>query len=201
MFKALKAQHEQQGTFTQINLLLKGLQTEFTYKKSICDMVSKMRTYYQRIAAMGQLKLNDIFSILLNGMNRHFGPLQQTIHSLSSNNSNYNSALIKVCLFNEDALIKRHVELGQPTNPYTLSPSVSTLFAFAAVAPHSCSPHLVCTNCKCDTHTTDYYIAPRGKMAGQTIDEACAAQHAARPYDNLSLAPGMRLAYTTCGPG
>jgi hypothetical protein len=65
MFEALKAQHEQQGAFAQINLLLKGLQIEFTYEKSIRDTVSEMRTYYQRIAAMGQLKLDDVLSVLL----------------------------------------------------------------------------------------------------------------------------------------
>jgi gag-polypeptide of LTR copia-type len=106
MFEALKAQHEQQGAFAQINLLLKGLQTEFIYEKSIRDMVSEMQTYYQCIAAMGQLKLDDIFSILLlKGMNRHFGPLQQTIHSMSSNNSNFNSELIVAHLLDEDALV------------------------------------------------------------------------------------------------
>jgi len=113
IFEALKIQHEQQGTFAQINLLLKGLQIEFTYEKSIRDMVSELRTIYQQIVAMGQLKLNNVFSVLLlNSMNRHFGPLQQTIHSLSSNNSSLNSKTIAVRLLNEDALVHHCIELG-----------------------------------------------------------------------------------------
>jgi hypothetical protein len=86
-------------------------------------------------------------------------------------------------------LLSDDVELGQPANPYTLSPSVSKSSAFAAVTPRSRSLHPVCANYKHNTHTTDYCIAPGGKLAGRTIDEAHAAQRAAKPRDNQTYKP------------
>ena len=55
MFEALKAHHEQQGAFAQINILLKALQIEVSYETSIRDKVAEMRTAYQRISAMGPI--------------------------------------------------------------------------------------------------------------------------------------------------
>ena len=46
MFEKLKSQHEQQGAFAQINLLLKELQIEFSYERPIRDTLSELRTYY-----------------------------------------------------------------------------------------------------------------------------------------------------------
>jgi hypothetical protein len=107
MFETLRAQHEPQVTFAQINLLLKALQIEFTYEKSIRDSVAELRTYYRRILAMGELKEDIIFAVmLLNSMNKHFGPLQQTIMCSSLN---LNSEIIVARLLEEDTLIRRRV--------------------------------------------------------------------------------------------
>lgn len=107
MFETLRAQHEPQVTFSQINLLLKALQIEFTYEKSIRDSVAELRTYYRRILAMGELKEDIIFAVmLLNSMNKHFGPLQQTIMCSSLN---LNSEIIVARLLEEDTLIRRRV--------------------------------------------------------------------------------------------
>jgi hypothetical protein len=76
MFSKLQSQHKQQGTFAQINLLLKGLRIDFTYEKPICDTLSELHSFYHCIAAMGQPKLDNIWAILLlNALNKHFGPL------------------------------------------------------------------------------------------------------------------------------
>ena len=186
MFEALKAHHEQQGAFAQINILLKALQIEVSYETSIRDKVAEMRTAYQRILAMGPIQLDDIFSvILLNSMNKHMAPLQQHIHSLSSSPS-FCSETIAKRLIDEDNLIHRRVEAGQPRNPYSLS-SLPTASAFSATSNAARTPRPLCTNCKQDNHGTDYCIAPSGKMAGRSIEEAKAARQKAR--ESLSSRP------------
>jgi hypothetical protein len=128
MFSKLQSQHKQQGVFVQINLLLKGLQINFTYEKPIRDTLSELCSFYHRIAAMEQPKLDDIWAILLlNTLNKHFGPLQQTIYSMSST-PGFTAKMIATCLLDKDALVCHHVELGQPANPYTLSPTSSSAF-------------------------------------------------------------------------
>lgn len=105
MFKTLCIQHEQLGAFAQINLLLKALQIELTYETNICDKIAEMRTCYERIVSMGKITEDDIFTvILLNSMTKNFGPLQQTIHSMSST-PNFNSSSIITRLLNEAAMI------------------------------------------------------------------------------------------------
>jgi hypothetical protein len=94
MLDKLRLVHEKQGPFAQLNLLLKGLQTDFTYDTSLRDTLSELRTYYQRIVAMGSLRDDDIFSVLiLNALSKHFGPLQYSINSLS-NTPHFNSEMI-----------------------------------------------------------------------------------------------------------
>jgi hypothetical protein len=107
MFETLRAQHERQDAFAQIDLLLKALRIKFTYEKSIRDPLAEVRTYYRRIVATGEVKEDVIFSvILLNAMNRHFRPLQQSIMCSSLN---ITSEMIITRLLNEDALIRRRV--------------------------------------------------------------------------------------------
>ena len=83
-------------------------------------------------------------------------------------------------MLDEDNLVRYRVEKGQPANPYTLSPSLPSSTAFAAVSRPK-SPHHVCANCKKEGHLADFCISPGGKMAGQTIEEAKAAYRASSP--------------------
>jgi hypothetical protein len=63
------------------------------------DSVAEMRSYYNRIVAVGELKEDDIFAvILLNSMNKHFALLQQAIMSSSPN---LNSEMIVARLLDE----------------------------------------------------------------------------------------------------
>ena len=198
MFDKLKSQHEQQGAFTQINLLLKALKVEFSYDKPIRDTVAEARSIYLQIAAMGPIKLDDVFAvILLNGMNKNFGPVQQNVHSMSSN-ANFTAKTIIEHLLEEDHLVQCHVEQGQPANPYFSSSSLSTPTVFAALSSRSRSPRPVCANCKREGHDTDYCISPGGKMASRTVDEARTAQGAALPKvpsqrDHQTPVPGRLL--------
>ena len=182
MLDKLRLVHEKQGPFAQLNLLLKGLQTDFTYDTSLRDTLSELRTYYQRIVAMGSLRDDDIFSVLiLNALSKHFGPLQYSINSLS-NTPHFNSEMIANRILDEDAMIRRRVESGQPANPYAIATSQSS--AFPAVSSRPRAPRPICANCKKETHSADYCIAPGGKMAGRTIDEARTAFRAAQNKTN-----------------
>ncbi len=159
MFEKLRSEHEKQGAFAQVNLLLKALKIDLTYEKSIHDSIAELRTYYQRFLAMGDFKPDNIFTVmLLNFVNKNFGPLQQTINSMSSS-TNFNSKDIVNRLLDEDTLIRHHIELGQPANPYTLNPSSITASAFAAISSRSRSPCPFCANCKHKGHGTDFCIA------------------------------------------
>lgn len=191
MFEKLRVEHEQLGAFAQINLLIKALRIELDYETDIRDKVAEMRTFYQRIISMGKIKEDDIFTvILLHSMNKNFGPLQQNIHSLSST-PGFNSATIVDRLLQEAKLIRDRVQAGQSANPYLTAPSVSTSSAFPATSIRPRFPRPVCANCKREGHGTDFCVAPNGKMAGRTLDEARAAYRASLPKNT---APDTHLA-------
>jgi hypothetical protein len=62
---------------------------------------------YRRIVAMGELREDVIFAVmLLNPMNKNFGPLQRTIMCSSLN---LNSEMIVTHLLDEDTLLRRRV--------------------------------------------------------------------------------------------
>lgn len=128
---------------------------------------------------MGHLSDDDIICMLiLNAMNKDFGPLQHSISSLS-HSTTFTSAQMGDRVRDEAAFICRCVDAGQSANPYSLS-SPTPSSAFTAISSCARSPRPVCANCKKDTHGTDYCIAPNGKMAGRTIKEARAARLTAR---------------------
>jgi hypothetical protein len=109
MFEALRTRHEQQNANAQVVLLLKALQVEPTYKKSIRDSLAEIRTYHRRILAMGELKEDVLFAVLLlNSMKKHFGPLQQ---SILFSTPNLTSEIIITRLLEEEMLIHRRAAL------------------------------------------------------------------------------------------
>jgi hypothetical protein len=58
-------------------------------------------------------------------------------------------------------------------------PSRHSALSRAAAFPVANMRRPRCSNCKRSNHSTDYCIAPGGKMAGRSIDEARTAQRAA----------------------
>jgi hypothetical protein len=197
MIEKLKSVHEKQGAFAQMNLLLKGLTIEFSYDKPIRETLADLRSYYERIAAMGTPTLDEIFSVLLmNAMNKNFGPLQQSINSLSKS-PNFSSETITSRLLDEDSLVRRRQELGQPADPYSLSSSLSPSSAFAATSRPR-SPHTVCSNCK-RNHPVEFCISPGGKMAGRSLDEARTAQAAYYQRLRSSRPPNQSAHIATSG--
>ena len=84
------------------------------------------------------------------------------------------------CILDKAANICHCIKAGKSANPYTLITSSTSSSAFAIVFSGTCPPHPICANCKCNLHSTNYYIAPGSKMADCTIKEAKAACLAAR---------------------
>jgi hypothetical protein len=105
MFEALCTKHKKQGPHAQINLLLKGLSITCTFDKPICETVVEICNYYQHIQAMGPLRHEDIFLImLLTSLNKNFGLLQHSILSLRSM-PGFNAEMVATCIEEEGALI------------------------------------------------------------------------------------------------
>src|SRR5216684_1551612 len=134
-----------------------------------------MRNLHRRIIAMGKLKDDDIFAvILINSMNTQFGHMQQSVVDITMAPS-HTSEAIAHCILQEDAMICQWITAGQPGNPNHTQVSSVSASAFPAVSNWPCNPRPICANCKRDNHSTDYCILPRGKMQGKTIEEARAA--------------------------
>ena len=139
---------------------------------------------------MGPLSDDHIVCMLiLNAMTNNFGPLQHLITSLSRA-STLSSLLLGNHIRDEAAFIRRRTEAGLTPNPYSSAPVASPSSAFAAVSSRSCTPRPTCANCKKDMHGTNYCLTPGRKMAGHTIEEACAARLAAREKERLNTRSG-----------
>ena len=86
--------------------------------KHLSATLAEMRSYYHRITAMGKIEDDDIFTaILLHSMFDHFTHLQHVVQDMT-HLPNFNSEMITEFILEEDALIRRRRELGQPANPF-----------------------------------------------------------------------------------
>jgi len=181
LFTCLRTLHEKQGTYTKIRMWIKILEIRFNYDTPLQDTLAEIRSYYYRITAMGKITDDDIFTaMLLHSMSDHFVHLQQAVKDMA-HFPNFNSEMIVKRILDEDALIRRRCELGQPVNPYGTVSLASTQSAFAAQQSRQRAPKPFCTNYKRDHHSADFCIFPGGKMAGRTAEEARAAFKATLP--------------------
>ena len=136
MYSHLHLIHEQQGTFAQLQLLLKALKVDFEYDKPLEETLANIENYAHRILSMGPLSDDHIICMLiLNAMANNFGPLQHLITSLSSP-STLTSLVLGNRIHDEAAFIRRHTEAGLPPNPYLSMPLSSSSSAFATISFH-----------------------------------------------------------------
>jgi hypothetical protein len=87
--------------------------------------------------------------------------------------------------------MKRCIELDLRANPYTVSSSLTTSSAFAAVSSHSCSPRPVCANCKRDNHTSH-----PSQHSARGIPQQ--AQHPLHVVSALQTVPPTRAGFGLC---
>jgi hypothetical protein len=98
MFEKLRSIHGH-----RLQLLLKALQIRFSHDTPFRDTLAEVETIANHIIAMGQLSDDDIRSMLiLNALNKNFGPLQCSIISLV-NSPNFSSEMIAKHVLDEDA--------------------------------------------------------------------------------------------------
>jgi hypothetical protein len=64
MFEALRKQHEKEGPYTRVTLLLKALEVQFTYETPLRDTLAELHNYHRRIIAAGKLPGDDIFAAI-----------------------------------------------------------------------------------------------------------------------------------------
>ena len=199
IYKCLRILHKNQGAYAQISLLMKALELRLSYDRPLRDTVAEARNFYRRIIAMGKIKDNDIFTaILLHAMSGDFLHLQQSVQNMTHLPS-FNSEMIIKRILEEDALICRRQELGQPANPLS-HVTISSQSAFLAnPRPRGVKPF--CSNCKRENHTFEFCISTGGKMAGKTADEARAAYRAKNPRPpRPSTFPSVHVVSSSSNP-
>ena len=191
LFVTLRTVHENHGTESQISLLMKALEIRFTCNTPFRDTLAKLRSYIRRISAVGKVKDEDIFTaILLHSFSDPFAPFQlrQAVQNVSDI-PNIDFEMVAKCImaFDQDALTRRQRKLGQLVNPFTASDvPLPNQSGFATLNPRQSGSKPVCSNCKRDNHSTEYCIAPGGKMSGRTVKEARAAFKAALTASSTS---------------
>jgi transposase InsO family protein len=119
---------------------------------------------------MGPINWDRIKAMaLVNALSGDFDHLQSSIQQMVED-PNFTSATVLKCIRQEANLLKRRAEQ---------TPGVGTNMSTALVARAKPRQRLFCTHCRRPHHTADFCIAPGGKYAGHTIEEAQAAQRAA----------------------
>ena len=198
LYECLRVLHENQGAYAQISLLIKALDIRLSYETPLRDTLSELRSYYQRIIAMGKIKDDNIFAaILLHSMSDDFVHLQQSIQNMT-HLPNFNSEMIAKCILDEDTLICCRKELGQCANPNDPVTLTSQTVHIAQTWPHA--PRPFCMNCKKDNHTIDFCISTGSKMAGRTAKEAKAAYRAKFLHPPCPTAPTSSSAHIASNP-
>ena len=178
LYKRLESLHQNQGVYAQLTLLTKALQIRLKYDTPLSETAAEIINYHTQIMAIGSLKDDDIrAALLLHSMSDAFPHLQDVVQNMT-HLPNFSSEMILQRIYSEDALIRRRQELGI-ANPTPTVPLPSQT-AFAAQSRPS-TTKVICTHCKRTGHSADYCIAPGGKMAGRTVDEARAAWRATLP--------------------
>ena len=164
VYSTLRDSHQNQGPFAKIKLFKEILSTDFVPDIPLTCTFDKIRKLHSRLIKMGRLGDDELLSMfVLNGLRNHFPRLQTSINDMMMNPSN-SSTDVRARLLQEEQ-----------TNLTEIS-SENTAHAAISSKP----PRPVCSNCKCPGHRADFCISPGGLMAGKTIEEARAAQEAAR---------------------
>ena len=170
IWNGLRKRHENLGPYAQVLLIKKALEVKCDFNVPLSKTITELRTLHHRIITMGKLEDDYLLTVLLlNALGDQFAYLQSSIQSMSTS-AGFSSESVIRRMEDEEALIQRRVEQG-------LQPSAVNPSAFAAMTARK--PRLPCSNCKRTNHSTDFCIAPGGKMAGRSLEDAISAQRAA----------------------
>ena len=168
VYDTLRADHQFQGLHAQVHVIKEALDTRFNPAVvSLTHTYNIIEKLHERFITMGQMD-NDKLKIILiiNALGDHCERLQIAVNEILQNPA-ITSADIKARIVREEQLIVRR---GTPV--------LSETTALTAAPTRNGRP--ICANCKRPSHCTEFCITPGGAMAGKTIEEARAAQDAAR---------------------
>jgi transposase InsO family protein len=170
VYSALRKHHLLQGPHAQIDIMKELLEIRFLPTVSLTRTLDEIDKLHERYTKMGKMD-DDKFKIILilNALGTHFQRLQTSITDMLESPS-INSADIKKRIVREEQLLISREKHGH-------TPAADNT-ALAAITNNK--PKTPCSNCKRTNHRTECCIAPGGQMAGKTIEEARAANDAAR---------------------
>jgi hypothetical protein len=174
-YEALQRNHENLGYHAQVHIMKEALDVRvlLTPPINLSCSLDEIDRLHDRFIKMGQMDDDKLKIILIINSLDPLPQLQSTINELLQSSPTITLTDVKQRVIHEEQLLIRREKMGIPlgSNPVENS-------ALATVTGKSSCP--ICANCKCPNHQTEYCIAPGGQMAGKTIDEAHAAQNAAR---------------------
>jgi hypothetical protein len=134
-----------------------------------CNGTSMEETIHKKVSAMGPINWGKIKAIaLVNALSGDFEYLQSSIQQ-KVEDPNFTSRTVLKCIRHEANLIKRRAEQH---------PTVPSVSSTALVVQTKTRQRPFCKNCRCPGHSANFCIAPGGKFAGHTIEEAIAVQRA-----------------------
>jgi transposase InsO family protein len=169
MFQKLRKRHEQLGLYSQVLLIKKAMEMRFDATKNLDDTIIAICSLHTRIMNMGNMDSDSLLIVfLVSALGDDFPHLQSNIQSMSTA-PGFSSLSVTHHIQDENKLLRNQEAQGLPVTPVT---------ALAAVGQDR-SGRPPCSNCKRTNHHTNYCVMRGGKMAGRTIDEARATQHAA----------------------
>ena len=166
VYKALCSNHQFQGLHAQVHVIKEALDTRFSpavtpYSHTL-NSINKLHEKFIKMGKMDDDKLKII--LIMNALSDNCKTLQTAVNEMLQNPL-ITSVDVKNRILREEQLLIRNNGLPETT-------------ALAATNNRNARP--ICANCKRPNHRSEFCIAPGGAMAGKTIDEARAAQDAAR---------------------
>ena len=170
LYIALCTVHQNQGIHAQVRIMKEALDTRFSPNVPLSQTLDKLKRLHKHFVAMGRLdddKLMIIYIMNALGDNPSYNALQSTINGMLENTSLTSLDVENKVLQEEDLITFCEKDNALPKNT-----------ALAAVTNKWERP--ICANCKQPGHHTEYCIKAGGQMAGKTLEEARAAQSAAR---------------------
>ena len=179
VYTVLRKNHLLQGPHAQIDIMKELLELRFLPNINLVSTLDDIDKLHDRYTKMGRMD-DDKFKIILilNALGTHFQGLQRSITDMLDSPF-ITSADVKKRIVREQQLLISREKQGHATNDNT---------ALAAISNNK-PTRSPCSNCKKTNHRTEFCIAPGGQMAGKTLDEARAANDAARRALGLPVRP------------
>ena len=166
VYEALRSNHQFQGLYAQVHVIKEALKTRFSPALTpYSHTLNSIDKLHERFIKMGKMDDDQLKIILImNALSDNCRTLQTAVNEMLQNPLTM-SVHVKQRILREEQLMIRNQALPETT-------------ALAATNNKNVRP--ICANCKRPNHRSEFCIAPGGAMAGKTIDEARAAQDAAR---------------------